>query len=206
MMGRDESSQRFYILASMKFFTALFISTLLLAGCSSIPARTADSVPIASIPSPTILPSTPVLEQDLVPIPTNIQLPFNPNAGGDEYCKPPNAILPAADSNDISENEIVHELLNIWLRRYIQPNTPSICRIADYTIDKVDEDPSVYSETLEPRGDFMRTVSFSVKLTQIPSDWMGFSGELDQDNWLHVTHIVAITKTGDGYKMDFAYP
>ena len=92
------------------------------------------------------------------------------------------------------------------MRRYNQPNAPLSCRIAAYTIDKVYDDPGIYSQALEPRGDFKRVIVLSVKLIQLPSDWMSFAGELDQDNWLHVTHIVAITETSEGYKMEFAYP
>ncbi len=75
-----------------------------------------------------------------------------------------------------------------------------------FTIDNVYDDPGIYSKVLEPRGDFKRVVVFSVKLVQVSSDWMSFAGELDQENWLHVSHIVAITRTSEGYKLEFAYP
>ena len=32
---------------------------------------------------------------------------------------------------------------------------------------------------LEPKGDFMRNVQFSIKLIQIPTDWMSWAGEFD---------------------------
>lgn len=148
----------------------------------------------------------PEVTQLPVPSPTDIRLPINPDAGSNEYCKPPSAILPVEDGNDISEDEIVHELVKIWLRRYKQPAAPAFCRIADYSIDKVYDDPAIYSKVLEPRGDFKRVVAFSVKLIRVPSDWMSFAGDLDQENWLHISHIVAITKTSVGYKLEFAYP
>src|SRR6266508_3289804 len=94
----------------------------------------------------------------------------------------------------------------MWLRRYKNPEAHPYCRIDGYTIDKVYYDPGVNSQPLEPKGDFMRMVVFSVKLIQIPNEWMSFAGELDQNNWLHVSHIVAISKTNEGYKMEFAYP
>jgi hypothetical protein len=150
--------------------------------------------------------SMPEFTQLVAPSPTGMQLPFNPDTGSNEYCKPPYAVLSIEEGNDISEDEIVHELLKIWLRRYKQPEAPAFCRIADYSIDKVYNDPGVYSKVLEPRGDFKRVAVFSVKLIQVPSDWMSFAGELDQDNWLHVSHIVAITKTSDGYTLEFANP
>ena len=141
-----------------------------------------------------------------MPSSTDIQLPFNSDSETNEYCKPPFAVLPVEDGNDISEDEIVYELIGMWLRRYKQDAAPPFCRIADYSVDKVYDDPGIYSQVLEPRGDFKRVVVFSVKLTQVPSDWMGFTGELDQDNWLHISHIVAITETNEGYTLEFTYP
>jgi hypothetical protein len=155
---------------------------------------------------PTLVTSTPIFRQDLTPSPTNIQLPFNPEVKNNGDCKPPYAILPVSDNNDISEDEIVYELIQIWLRRYANPNADLFCRIDRYTIDKVYYDLSILSGPLEPRGDFMRVVLFSVKLLQVPSDWMSFSGELDQENWLHLSQPVAVFKTNDGYTMQLAYP
>lgn len=149
---------------------------------------------------------TPVFRQDVVPSPTEAQLPSSPSVSSDENCKPPSAVLPVEDGNDISENEIVYELIKIWLRWYAQPHVPPSCRIAGYTIDKVEDDPSVYSSALVPRGNFMRMVTFSVKLYQVPSDWMSFAADLDSENWLHVSHVVAVTETGEGYKLEFGYP
>ena len=186
----------------MKFILSFGFAVLILISCSSLAVPENAPSPVA-----TRLPSTSTPSRQYpVPSSTDIQLPFNPDMGSDEYCKPPYAVLPVEDGNDISEDEITHELVNIWLRRYKQTGAPPACRIEDYTIEKVYSDPSVYSQALEPRGDFMRVVVFSVKPIQIPSDWMSFPGELDQDNWLHVSHIVAVTKTNEGYTLEFAYP
>jgi hypothetical protein len=163
-----------------------------------------------SVPAPTVIRSsvtpTPIFTQGFIPSPTDIQLPFNSESRINEYCQPPSAILPVSDNNDISEDEIVYELTKIWLRRYANPNAPLFCRIDGYTIDKVYYDLSILSGPLEPKGDFMRVVVFSVKLIQVSSDWMGFTGELDQENWLHLRQPVAIFKTNHGYTMQFAYP
>ncbi len=200
-MEPDSSRGRLYYPEQvMKLpFISLFIG-LLLMGCS-------PAVSTATSPTSTslVLPPAP-FKQDLTPSPTDIQLPFDPNVSSNEYCKPPYALFAVSENNDISENEIVYELVKIWLGRYKQSNAPAFCRIDDYSIDKIYDDPGIYSQALEPRGDFMRVIAFSVKLIQIPSDWMSFAGELDQDNWLHLGHIVAITKTSEGYTMEFAYP
>lgn len=177
----------------MKILLIAFSIGVLLRGCGPAPAPSATSTATFVVSIPTASP-------------VDNQLPFNPEVSNYEYCQPPYAVLSISDSNDISEDEIVYKLVKMWLRRYKQANAPLFCRIEDYTIDKVYDDPSVYSQALEPRGDFMRVIAFSVKLIQTPNYWMSFAGELDSDNWLHSGHIVAVSRTGDGYKMEFANP
>jgi len=189
----------------MKHLLAFSLVGFLLIGCGSLPAQSVTAPPAVTIPSQSAT-SAPEFTQFPIPSPTAIQLPYNPDAVSQEYCKPPYAILPVEDGNDISEDEIVYQLVRIWLRRYKQPEAPAFCRIADYSIDKVYDDPGIYSQVLEPRGDFKRVIVFSVKLVQVPSDWMSFAGQLDQENWLHTSHIVAITKTSEGYTLEFANP
>jgi len=189
----------------MKIILVFSLAELLLIGCGPLPApdKTPTSIDSTDIQNVT---ATLDLKQTPAPSPTAILLPFNSDTDSHEYCKPPYAVLPVEDGNDISENEIVYELVKLWLRRYKQPAAPPFCRIADYKIDSVYDDPGIYSRVLEPRGDFKRVVVFSVKPVQVPSDWLSFAGELDQENWLHVSHIVAITETSEGYKLEFAYP
>ncbi len=52
----------------------------------------------------------------------------------------------------------------------------------------------------------MRIVDFSIELIQVPNAWMSFAGDIDQENWMHVSHVVSISETSDGYEMEFAYP
>lgn len=160
----------------------------------------------ASVTETIIVSSTPIFRQEASPPPTDIQLPFNSTVENNEYCKSPSTNVAVSDNNDISEDEIVYQLLKIWLRRYANPNVPLFCRIDAYTIDKVYYDLSLLSGPLEPRGDFMRVAVFSVKLIQASNDWMSFSGELDPENWLHLSQPVAVFKTNEGYTMQFAYP
>jgi hypothetical protein len=107
----------------MKTILAPLLAGLILSGCGFAGSQSAPVTPpkptraqtITLIPEVTHLP---------VPSPTDIQLPFNPDAGSNGYCKPPSAILPVEDGNDISEDKIVHELVKIWLSRYQQPAAP----------------------------------------------------------------------------------
>lgn len=174
----------------MKYPFALFVIGFLLIGC-----RTVVSAPATS-----------TVSLDFTVSPTDVPLPLNTDASSDEYCRPPYAILPVGDDNDISEDEIVYELMRIWLRRYSDPNAPAACRIDGFTINEVSYDKDILSQSLEPRGDFMRLVDFSVKLMQFPAEWMSFSGELDREHWFHVRHPVSVFETLEGYTMQFAYP
>jgi hypothetical protein len=183
----------------MKIVFVSFLIGFLFIGCTSVP------VPATTVPSEQPA-STPILRNNAVSSPTAIQLPYNPEVSSDDYCKPPYAVLQVSENSNLSQDEIVYELMDIWLKRYASPDAPPFCRIDGYTIDKVYDNPAGYSSALEPKGDFMRIVSFSVKLIQIPTDWMSLSGELDQENWLHTSHVVAISKISDGYRLEFAYP
>jgi len=173
----------------MKILLLILWLPILLTGCKGHPTTAIPSISVTSSPSP-----------------TDIQLPVDPTVRGDEYCIPPAAALPVEDGNDISEDQIVYELMNIWLRRYASDTAPDFCRIDGFTIEKVYYDPSLLNQPLEPRGDFMRMVEFSIKLIQIPNAWMSFSGEIDQENWMHLSQAVSISETSEGYKLEFAYP
>jgi hypothetical protein len=142
----------------------------------------------------------------ITPVPTDIILPYNLVQENSTACKPPYAALSLISAVDLSEDEITRKLIKEWLNRYKSPAMHPYCRIDDYRIDDIYSDPNAGSLPLEPKGDFMRIVKFSVKLIQVPNDWMSLNGELDQENWLHMSHYVSISKSGDDYVMAFAFP
>jgi hypothetical protein len=180
------------------------ISLILAASACTPPHVTPTLPPTSTEESPTEL-ST-VNGGNVIASPTDLQLPFATNVSSDDYCKPPYAAMQVADGNDISEDDIVFELMKIWLRHYANDAAPAFCRIAGYSIDKVYYDPAIVNQPLEPRGDFMRIVDFSIKLIQVPNAWMSFAGDIDQENWMHVSHVISVSETSDGYEMEFAYP
>lgn len=181
----------------MKILFAFCLIGFLLFGCASVAAPTTTIPPISTDTE---------TSSAVIPSPTDPPLPSDSETNSDAYCKPPYAVLPVGDGNDISEDEIIYALMNVWLRRYSDPNAPLFCRINAFTIDDVFYDINILSQPLEPRGDFMRVVAFSVKPIQTTNAWMSFSGERDQENWLHVRHAVAVFETTEGYTMEFAYP
>lgn len=175
--------------------TNLFRMCILLLGLS-------ECITSTDIPSTTSLPTfTPEATA------TVIHLPYNLVTESSEYCKMPYGYLPVEEGKNLTQDEIVYKLVEIWLERFMNPDAHPYCRIDGYTIDRIDDDPSLSSQPLIPKSDLMRVIVFSVKLIQVPNDWMSFqSGQLDQQNWLHVSQIVAVVKTKKGYKLEFSFP
>ncbi len=145
--------------------------------------------------------------------PTPIQLPFVKVDEGHtdiEYCDKPNEVfLPISDAHGLSEDEIAGKLISLFLDYYNNPQAPGYCRVDGYRIEKVFYDENLAtSPTMMPKGDFMRVVDFSIKLIQIPNVWMSYSGEIDQQNWLHTSEVLAIFKhkTRGVYTMVFSRP
>ncbi len=178
-----------------KFITSLFASLMVITiGCNTIQTST-----IA-----TLIPSTPRIVIGTTP--TEIQLPYNPNIGDTQYCDSANIVLPEKDTANFSEDQIAGRLVELWLNYFKTEKAPDYCRVEDYHVDKVYYDQRTPALSLEPKGDFIRVVQFSIKLIQVPNYWMSLAGEIDQNNWLHTERSVAVFKTEDGYVMKFANP
>jgi len=158
-------------------------------------------------PTETAIPQQPVATpMKLLATSTAIQLPFNDKNVEHEYCQLPEVRLLASEARGMSEDEIAGKLMELLLDYFHSSQAPDYCRIDGYRIDNVYYDERTPYTTLQPRGDFLRTVQFSVKLIQVPSFWMGWPGEIDTQNWLHTGNNVAVFRAADGYTMQFAYP
>ncbi len=179
------------------------ISVLLIALCLTA-CGTNQSVSTSQIPTPTFIQSTPTLI--LPSTPAENQLPYNANIGDITYCDSANILLLKKDATGFSEDQIAGKLIEMWLSYFRDDQAPAYCRIEDYRVDKVYYDPRTPGLPLEPKGNFMRVVQFSIKLIQVPNYWMSLTGETDQSHWLHTGQNLAIFKTSDGYTMKFAYP
>ncbi len=166
-----------------------------LAYASMTPAVSAYPSPL-----PTINPLRPLAT------PTNFQLPFNDRNVEGEYCQLPPVQLPISKAKDLSDDEIAGKLMELLLAYFNAPQAPDWCRIDGYKIDKVSYNEHIPSLPLEPKGDIMRVVQFSIKLVQIPNFWMSWSGDIDQRNWLHTGQTVAVFRSTAGYTIKFANP
>jgi hypothetical protein len=188
---------------SIPIFLAVFTLVACAQGPTLLPTYSASSTLTL-----TLLPILPGISPiPLARRPTGVQLPFNEQAENSEYCQTqPDISLPAAEVPDLNEDEIASKLLKLWLAYYQAPQAPNFCRIDGYHIDRVYYDERTPSLPLEPKGDFMRNVQFSIKLIQLPTDWMSWAGELDQQNWLHLAGVIAVFDSQDVYKMEFANP
>jgi len=198
----DHLGKKFVFLTSL---FSLLLSFFLLVSCGSTatpevtenptitPTKTVRLIPSDS---PTLLP----------PASTELQLPYDDSDIENVYCLSPNVNLPDSDTSGLNDDEITGKLLGLWLTYFNNAKAPAYCRIDGYRIDKIYFGDPAYYEPLEPQGDFMRTVQFSVKLIQVPNFWMGWMGVIDQQNWLHISHDVAIFHSSGSYSMKFANP
>lgn len=137
---------------------------------------------------------------------TPAQLPFNDTNFDDKYCQLPKVVLSLTEANGLNENEIAGKLMEQWLAYFNAPQAPDYCRIDGYRVDDVFYDERTPDLPLEPKGDFIRTARFSILLVQMPNFWMSWAGEIDQENWLHVGHNIAVFRTDEGYAFQFANP
>ena len=98
--------------------------------------------------------------------------------------------------------------MSLYLDSFNNPQVSDFCRIDGYRIEKVFSNGRQELPTVSPNGDFMRVVRFSIKLIQVPNTWMSYSGEIDQQNWFHISDALVIFKNEiDGvYMMSFSRP
>jgi len=136
--------------------------------------------------------------------PTPIQLPLNEGNYEAKYCNNPTGVsLPISDAQDLTDDEIATKLMSLYLDYYKNPQAPDFCRIDGYRIEKVFYHEGMTSQLVTQKGTFMRQVNFSIKLIQIPNYWIGIPGEIDQQNWLHISMALTIypVQTDSVYKM-----
>jgi hypothetical protein len=191
-----------------KTIRILLIATFVVLGiasCSS-PAVEATPVPPTSTPTNTPWPpqNTPTPPQ---PTATKIQLPFvNGPIDDVDYCGESlsSVLLPLADAQGLSEDEIAAKLMDLWLAYFNAPQAPGYCRIDGYHIGSVCY--NALTMPYRPKADFVRSVKFSIKLIQLPNYWMGNFGLIDEQNWLRTEKNVAVFRSDSGYTMEFAAP
>lgn len=203
----------------LKYFSQLVFASMLFAFAACTPSANPSADPNPPIASPisTVLAeqiqltATSVTPTYSVPPnliePTPIQLPFVKDFKRD--CNNPAVVrLSISDTQGWSEDDIAEKLMSLYLDSFNNPQVSDFCRIDGYRIEKVYYDSLLELPTFSPKGDFMRAVEFSVKLIQIPNVWMVYSGEIDQQNWLHTSEALAISKDEiDGvYMMRFSRP
>lgn len=203
-----------------RLITVWFIMILgMTAGCQPtavVPAISTKNVGSPELTQTLALSPTPaatmplvtptILRQQQVSTPTQLPLPFDDTDIDHEHCQSPAVLLSLSDAQGLNEDEIAGKLMDLWLSYFSVPNISGYCRIDGYHIDKVFYDERTPYLPLEPKGDFMRVVQFSIKLVQEPSFWDSNSGERDPQNWLHTGNNMAIFHGNTGYTMQFAYP
>ena len=182
-----------------------------LASCTSgvnpspYPNTSYPNISTAS-PTPRALPTYPKYPTPIPPTP--IQLPIIEGNPEIEACSNPvDIFLSISDAQGLTDDGIAEKLMSSYLNYFNSPQTPGYCRIDGYRIEEVYRDEKLES-TVSPKGDFIRVVDFSIKLIQQYSRWMNYSGEIDQQNWLHTSNVLIIFKVeAEGvYTMRFPDP
>jgi hypothetical protein len=162
------------------------------------PTRTATPQHPANSPTPQL---SPVSTENGIPV-----FEINEFTVDHKYCSSPEVFLSTSDARGFNDDEIARKLMELWLDYFNTPQAPNYCRVDGYVIDRVYYDERTPFLPLEPRGDFIRIILFSIKLVQYPTFWAPWAGDVDKQNWLHTGHAVAVFRSDDGYAMKFANP
>jgi hypothetical protein len=163
-----------------------------------IPTVTVTPLSLTDTPTPQLLP---VSTENNLPV-----FEINEFTVDHKYCTSPEVFLPIANAQGLNDDGIARKLMELWLDYFNTPQAPNYCRVDGYVIDKVYYDERTPSLPLEPKGDIMRVVLFSIKLIQYPTFWASQAGDVDKENWLHTGNNIAIFSSNSGYTMKFAYP
>lgn len=196
---------------------------LLLTACAPSPAiQPIGLAPLTSTssPRPTLPPqplpgtSTPWPTATIGPTQTPIQLPLElPTTSveqmdcGDLYVLE----LPVSEAQGMDDDETAAKMAETYLQRYTNPLLTAGCRIDGYRVDEIQTLTLAQAAPLNPKGDFLRAIRFSVKLIQLKSLWITYPGEIDQENWLHTGRTFAFSRIvnasgQDAYRMEMAFP
>jgi hypothetical protein len=190
-----------------KILGMVLFAAMVLASCAQAakiaPTKTTIPQPTLTIPTPPL--SIPPVQP--LPTPTEFQLPFNDTNVESEYCNSPAIKLSFTDAQSLGDDEIAGKLIDLWLAYFNAAQAPDWCRIDGYKIDEVYYDRHALTDPpVEPQGDIMRIIRFSIKLIQIPNFWMSLAGEVDTQNWFHTARAAAVFRSAYGYTMKFANP
>jgi hypothetical protein len=174
---------------------AFILGLALLMGCTRgenpYPNPSAPVIPPTFVEAtPTFIEATPTFIKA-----TPIQLPYNEKSVKTKYCRAPVISLPISDTQGWSDDEIAEKIMRLYLDYFNNPQAPDYCRINGYRIDAVFRDEKWEATSLAPKNGFLRGVQFSIKLIHVPNYWMIYSGEIDEQNWLHLTDVLVVFKT-----------
>jgi len=198
-----------------RFLRRFTLSALVFALLGCTPLTSSEQVPSLNLPTATIVveavqSSTAMPPTPAEPTPTRIPLPrAEPPNVESAYCNhPPVVELSFSNAKGLSEDEIAEKLMGLHLDYFSDPQAPDWCRTDGYRIEKVFELDTKDAKPLTPKGDFMRVVQYSIKLIQFPSFYLAAPGEIDQQNWFHISQVLSIFiyESDAVYKMQFAHP
>ena len=132
------------------------------------------------------------------PTPTE-WLPYNetPSTTG---CSEFMATLSMQEAEHLSKERLAKRLFEIYLAHYQSPNLGSQCRLEDFVVQSAKLNKSINFLANEQNVDYVGIVQYSVRISEIPSNWVAGNGELEKDGWIkNKGLIIGVTKVNDQY-------
>jgi len=132
------------------------------------------------------------------PTPTE-WLPYNEtpnNTGCGEFI----ATLSMQEAEHLSKEKLAKRLFEVYLAHYKSPGLGSQCRLEDFVVEGTQLNKSLDSLANEQNVGYVGSVQYSVRISQVPSDWVAGNGDLEKDGWIRNKGlIIGVTKINDQY-------
>ena len=170
-------------------------------------AQTSTPMPIPPTATNTIVPiSTETIEStatvSLSPTPKTTStewLPYNPNIS-DKGCSEFTATIPIKDAKKLSKEEIIKKLFEMYLEHFKSPDLGGICRLEEFKIENIKMDQIVAFTAKNQWVETTAWVDYSIKIKEVPSNWIAANGELAPDGWIiHKSLIIGFIESDEQY-------
>ena len=165
----------------------IFILLLGLSACTKVVVPpTATLIPV--LPNPTVQSTS-----------TEQWLPYNQNPGS-TGCGEFTATLSVQETDGLSGEQLAKRLFEIYLGHYKSSTLGSQCGLDDFIVKSARLNASIDFLAVEQKVDYVGTVQYSVKISEVPSDWVAGNGNLEKDGWITDKGlIIGVSKVSDQY-------
>lgn len=168
-----------------------------------LPIATQTSVPVSTKTvtpklTETVPPSSTALLQSTGEI-ISSWLPYNPNISN-EGCNEFTAAIPIKDVKELSKEEIIKKLFEMYLNHFKFPNLGGRCRPEEFKIEDIHMDQIVAFTAKNQWVETTAWVEYSIKIDEVPSNWVAGNGELAPNGWIsHKRLIIGFLEIDEQY-------